>query len=50
MKRSTVLLATAAAIGTLAGPAMAADDGYYKGRQVTIVVPSGSGGTYHLYC
>ncbi len=38
------------AIGALAGPAMAADDGFYKGRQVTIVVPSGSGGTYHLYC
>ena len=48
MKRLSILLGAAAAIAILAGPA-AADD-FFKDRQVTVVVPSGSGGTYHLYC
>jgi tripartite-type tricarboxylate transporter receptor subunit TctC len=30
--------------------ATAADDAFFKDRTVRVVVPSGSGGTYHLYC
>ncbi len=31
-----------------AGPASAAD--YFAGKTITVQVPSGSGGTYHVYC
>ncbi len=48
MKRLSILLVTAGTIAALAGPANAAKD-FYDGRQVKIVVPAGSGGTYHLY-
>lgn len=36
---------------TLGGhtPAAAADDNFYKDKTVTVVVPSGSGGTFHVY-
>jgi tripartite-type tricarboxylate transporter receptor subunit TctC len=33
---------------TAALPALAED--YYQGKTVTVQVPSGSGGTYHVYC
>jgi tripartite-type tricarboxylate transporter receptor subunit TctC len=48
MKRlaiSTVVVATMA----MGGTAVQADS-FYDGKTVRIVVPSGSGGTYHLYC
>jgi len=32
----------------LSAPAVAKD--FFKGKTVTIVVPSGSGGTFHIYC
>ena len=32
------------------GAAIAAADDYYNNRTVTVQVPSGSGGTYHVYC
>jgi tripartite-type tricarboxylate transporter receptor subunit TctC len=42
--------AALAVIG-LAGVSAAANaDDFYDGRTVTVVVPSGSGGTYHVYC
>ena len=41
--------AIAAAALTAGGTPAAADD-YYKGKTVTVQVPSGSGGTYHVYC
>ncbi len=48
MRRLSILLATAGTLAVVAGPASAKE--FYDGRQVKIVVPSGSGGTYHLYC
>lgn len=51
MTRLSISAAAFAAAFTLAGAAQAAgDDAFFKDRQVTVVVPSGSGGTYHLYC
>jgi len=32
------------------GSAIGAAEDYYKGKTVTVQVPSGSGGTYHVYC
>lgn len=48
MKRLSI---SAAVIATMAmfGNAAQADD-FFNGKTVRIVVPSGSGGTYHLYC
>ncbi len=45
----SVALATAvAALATVGQPVAAAD--YFNGRTITVQVPSGSGGTYHVYC
>ena len=46
--RIAVLAASAAAIGAFAGPATAMD--YFAGKTITVQVPAGSGGTYHVYC
>ena len=35
--------------GLAPGPAVAAGD-FFKDKTITVVVPSGSGGTYHVYC
>lgn len=48
MKRLAISAAVVATMA-LSGTAVQADD-FYKGKTVRIVVPSGSGGTYHLYC
>ena len=43
------LAATAvAAFSAFAAPALSAD--YFAGKTITVQVPSGSGGTYHVYC
>lgn len=49
-KKHNVFAAAAAwaAIIAFAGPALAAD--YFAGKTITVEVPSGSGGTYHVYC
>jgi len=44
----TLAASAAAAIG-LATPAMAGSH-FFKDKTITIIVPSGSGGTYHAYC
>lgn len=52
MKRfapSAAALAAAFALIALGGTTSVAAD-YYKGKTVTVQVPSGSGGTYHVYC
>ena len=41
-------LAAAFALGTAAAPA-AADDGFFKDKTVAVIVPVGSGGTFHIY-
>ena len=41
-------VAAAAALTVMSAPTMAAD--YFAGKQITVQVPSGSGGTYHVYC
>lgn len=46
--RLPILALSAAAVAAFAVPASAAD--FFKDRTVRIIVPSGSGGTYHLYC
>ncbi|MBT5051563.1 MAG: hypothetical protein HOM58_23920 [Rhodospirillaceae bacterium] len=49
MIKSLTLTATAvAALAAFGAPAMAAD--YFAGKTITVQVPSGSGGTYHVYC
>ncbi len=48
MTRLPILAVTTAVIVAFAGTAPAAS--FYKDRTVRIIVPSGSGGTYHLYC
>ncbi len=40
--------AAVAAILTMALPSIA--DDYFKDKTITVVVPSGSGGTFHIYC
>ncbi len=40
--------AAIAAFAVIGQPVTAAD--YFKGRTITVQVPSGSGGTYHVYC
>ena len=42
------LAAAIAALGVLSQPISAAP--YFEGRTITVQVPSGSGGTYHVYC
>ena len=48
MKRISISMATVAAMAMLGGTAQAA--AFYKDKTVRIIVPSGSGGTYMLYC
>ena len=49
LKKSLTLVASATALAALAvTPAMSAD--YFAGKTITVQVPSGSGGTYHVYC
>ena len=48
MKRLSISMAAVAAMAMLGGASQAAS--WYDGKTVRIVVPSGSGGTYHLYC
>jgi len=43
-----VALAAAASTLALSTPAVAED--YFKDKTVTVVVPSGSGGSFHIYC
>ena len=51
MSRPIVTTATAAALAFgLAWTAPAAAAEYFKGKTITVIVPSGSGGTYHVYC
>jgi tripartite-type tricarboxylate transporter receptor subunit TctC len=38
----------AVAVGAVSVPALAAD--HFAGKTITVQVPSGSGGTYHVYC
>ena len=40
--------AAGAALAFMAAPSSAMD--YFAGKQITVQVPSGSGGTYHVYC
>jgi len=47
--KPTLFAAAAAVIGiSFSAPANAED--YFKDKTVTVVVPSGSGGTFHIYC
>ena len=47
--KPTLFAAVAAVIGiSLSTPANAED--YFKDKTMTVVVPSGSGGTFHIYC
>lgn len=48
MKRLSISVAALAATALFWGPVQSAN--FYDGKTVRIVVPSGSGGTYHLYC
>ena len=48
MKRISFSIAAMTAVAMLGSAASAAD--FYKDKTIRIVVPSGSGGTYHLYC
>jgi tripartite-type tricarboxylate transporter receptor subunit TctC len=48
MKCFSISIAALAATAMLGGAAQA--NSFYDGKTVRIVVPSGSGGTYHLYC
>lgn len=50
MKHATLTAAALAAVMAFNGNAFAASDKFYDGRTIRIIVPSGSGGTYHLYC
>jgi tripartite-type tricarboxylate transporter receptor subunit TctC len=53
MKRfasNAATLALAIASFTAGGISTAVAADYYKGKTVTVQVPSGSGGTYHVYC
>ncbi len=48
IKTFKLTLAATAALTLMATPTVAAD--YFSGKQITVQVPSGSGGTYHVYC
>lgn len=43
-----VAVAASLALGVTSGPA-AADESFFKDKTVSVIVPVGSGGTYHLY-
>lgn len=49
MKRA-FLAAASAAVAAMAWGIPAGADDFYKDKTVTVVVPSGSGGTFHIYC
>lgn len=42
-------IAAGAAVAVLAGQTANAEP-YFHGKQITVTVPAGSGGTYHIYC
>jgi len=46
--KSVATAATIVAMAAFSQSVAAAD--YFKGRTITVQVPSGSGGTYHVYC
>lgn len=48
---SLTVLSAAACLAIAAGsaPASAGVEDFYKGKTITVIVPSGSGGTFHLY-
>jgi tripartite-type tricarboxylate transporter receptor subunit TctC len=50
MKKLFTTAAMGAAVGALVAGAPALAKDYFKDRTVTVVVPSGSGGTFHIYC
>ena len=43
-------VSAAVSASLLSVPAIAGTHTYFKDRTITIVVPSGSGGTFHIYC
>ena len=45
---SVAALAAVTGAFAMAGPSLAKD--YFEGKTITVVVPSGSGGTFHIYC
>jgi len=47
-KKVTAAAAALASLMLVSGPLDAAD--YFSGKTITVQVPSGSGGTYHVYC
>lgn len=51
LRQNLRIVCTAFALAALAssGSAFAASD-YFKNKTITVQVPSGSGGTYHVYC
>ncbi len=52
MTKHLFTAAAAAAVIALgwSAPALAAAEDMFKDRTITVVVPSGSGGTFHIYC
>jgi len=50
MMRNLSVAAMVAVTGAfaMAGPSPAKD--YFEDKTITVVVPSGSGGTFHIYC
>jgi tripartite-type tricarboxylate transporter receptor subunit TctC len=46
--RLAALAVGVASVSAFAAPVLAAD--YFAGKTITVQVPSGSGGTYHVYC
>ncbi len=48
LKTFTATATAIAAIAAFGAPATAED--YFAGKTITVQVPSGSGGTYHVYC
>lgn len=46
--RLAALAVSAISLGAFAAPVLAAD--HFAGKTITVQVPSGSGGTYHVYC
>ncbi len=48
IRKSVALAAAFGAVAAFGAPVQSAP--YFEGRTITIQVPSGSGGTYHVYC
>ena len=48
VKRATTTALALVSLMSVSGPLAAAD--YFAGKTITVQVPSGSGGTYHVYC